>query len=750
MRNSHPYFTKLHEQLSRASNRENRVHILQQARRHAGEEFPIQLDKLEKLLLNYNPFTILGTFSFCYLTYLPEKGYKMNVSAPILIGQPHVELVQALILCHCEQEFQCKPITPPEFQELSDLVGYVICLHRVKGMPDFALASSDEEIYKLHFRSMLKEHTGIVRNWGYLEQVVRVVKTLYAPLEGDIEKELGIRICWVIETLLRQYQAIEQRLQVHFDKLKSVMRQETVEAAVETYRTEFSDTGIQIGKVQSWIENDGCTFENVKVMLFHRNNHFVRKVFAFDLAEFISSFPNTVDASKIEQLLSQLAFYPGELRNFKREHIFLDNPIWIKPIMWATPKVLFWPIPGLFQSFCFEMMEALVCQSPALKAKYPERRAFFLEEYTAQLFQNKFSRAQYFRGSEWENPSTKQKGENDLLIVFDSVALVVEEKSGAINPVARRGGSSIEQEINQLLIDPARQGQEFAALLRENPAQHSFKTKAGTTNLVDSTKIKQFVCLSITLERFGPLAAQIPKLQVAGMAKREIPVMPAMSLADLEIALEFLGSPFQLVHYLTRRATFELRHEFLGDELDLLVLYLRTGFTGKTIPDPKNLLFLSGLSQSLDRFFLNDPENPVFEKPKRALSKWWMEILAELEKKGTHRRYEIGCILLDMPDEEQQVFEKRFEERCAQARRINPFTIESIEAMWTPVKSEVSNAVLIAAPVREQVVPKRFFTVEKLAKQAIAETAADQALVILVDVDRGPWPYSGMYLLDKR
>jgi hypothetical protein len=70
--------------------------------------------------------------------------------------------------------------------------------------------------------------------------------------------------------------------------------------------------------------------------------------------------------------------------------------------------------------------------------------------------------------------------------------------------------------------------------------------------------------------------------------------------------------------------------------------------------------------------------------------------------------------------------------------------------MWTPVKSEVSNAVLIAAPVREQVVPKRFFMVEKLAKQAIAETAADQALVILVDVDRGPWPYSGMYLLDKR
>lgn len=750
MRHSHPYFKQFHEQLDTASNREERLRILQQTRKHAGEEFPVQLDKLEKLLLTYNPLIILGTFSFCNLCYLPKEGHEINASAPILIGQPHVELVQALILCHYEQEFQCKPITIPEFQELSDLVGYVVCLHRVKDMPDYDIGLSDEEIGKLHFRSMLKDHTELVRNWGYFEQVVRVVKKLFEPLEDDIEKELGIRIYWVIEMFVRQYKAIEQRLQKHSDKLQSVMRQKTVEAAVETFRTEFNDTGLQAEKFKALLENPGWTFEHMQLMLLHRANHFVWEVFTFDLAEFIGSFPSTADTSKIEQLLSQLAFYPGDLRACKREHLFLDNSIWIKPIMWATPKVLFLPIPGLFQSFCFEMMEALVFQSPVLKEKYLERRAVFLEEYTAQLFQRKFSGGQYFPGSEWKNPSTKQEGENDLLIVFDSVALVVEAKSGAINPVARRGGPSIAQEINELLIDPARQGQEFAALLRENSAQHSFKTKAGTTNLVDSTKIKQFVCLSITLERFGPLAAQIPKLQTAGLAKREIPAMPAMSLADLEIALEFLESPFQLVHYLTRRAAFELRHEFVGDELDLLVLYLRTGFAEKTIPDPQNPLFIAGLSKSLDRFFLNSPENPVFEKPKRALSKWWMEILAELEKKATHRRYEIGCILLDMPDEEQQIFEKRFEERCAKVRKIDPFTLESVEAMWTPVKSEVSNAVLIAAPIREQVVPQRYFIVEQLVKQAIAETGAEQALVILVDADHGPWPYSGMYLLDKR
>jgi hypothetical protein len=481
----------------------------------------------------------------------------------------------------------------------------------------------------------------------------------------------------------------------------------------------------------------------------HRSNRLVHKVFIFNLSEFIGGYPKSAAASRVEQLLSQWVFYPGELHDCKREHLFLDNPIWTQPMMWATREKLFWPIPSLFQSFCLEMMESLVCQNSILKEKYLKRRGVFLEESTAQLFRNNFPEAQYFRGSKWRNTSTNEDGENDLLIIFDSVALVVEEKSGAINPAARRGGSSIGQEINQLLIEPGTQAQEFATLLRENPTQHDFESEVGGRNLVDSTKIKQFICLSITLERFGTLTAQIPKLQTAGLAKQNIPVAPAMSLADLEIVLEFLETPFQLVHYLTRRTAFELKHELVGDELDLLVFYLRTGFAAKSIPDPKRPIFISGLSQKLDRFFLNAPENPVFEKPKRNLSKWWTQILEELEKKGVSRRYEIGCILLDMPDDEQDVFEKRFMERCEKVKNINPFTIENIEAMLWPIKSEVSNAVLVAAPVRASVVPKRYAIVEDLARQAIAETGADRALVILVDTDFGPWPYSGMYLLDK-
>ena len=61
---SHPHFKQLHERLNLAPNREERLKILQQTQKSAREEFPIQFDKLENLLLNYNPYVILELFHF--------------------------------------------------------------------------------------------------------------------------------------------------------------------------------------------------------------------------------------------------------------------------------------------------------------------------------------------------------------------------------------------------------------------------------------------------------------------------------------------------------------------------------------------------------------------------------------------------------------------------------------------------------------------------------------------------------------
>ncbi|WP_150107505.1 hypothetical protein [Pedosphaera parvula] len=636
-----------------------------------------------------------------------------------------------------------------EFQEFRDLTSYVAYLYSAKDFADYSATLSDEEIATLRFRSMLRTHTMVVRNWGYEEQTIRVLKQLYEPLEEAIEGELGIRVCLVVDAVRSQLESAGQRLQEHVTRVKSFMKPKTVEGAVEAYLRVFKDNGIQVEVVRSWVRDNGWTFENVRVMLLNRSNSFLLTAFAFEAGDFVNAYSDTAIAPDVQRMFSNWAMELGELRDSNRHHLLLANPIWLRPIIRATPNILFWPILSLFQGFCFLLFEALISQSPALKQKYLKRRGEFLEQYTSQLFQQRFPDAECFKGSKWENPDAGEKGENDLLLIFDSIALIVEEKSGAINPIAKRGGLSIKQEIEQLITEATKQAHAFAALLRDHPRKHAFTTERGAVNKVDASKIKQIFCLTITLERFGPIATQLPGLQAAGLARPNVPPVPTVSLADLEIALELFATPYELLHYLTRRAAFELHRQFIGDELDLLVYYLQTGFAEKSLPDSKVLLVLSRLRSKLDPFFMGSSDDVQFERPKRSLSKWWQQIFEALDRKGVRRRYEIGCVLLDMPDEDQHAFEDQFGELSTKVKQQLHSTFENVEAIWNPVKSAVLNAVVVATPVLTEIYPKRDLVVRNFAERAMIETGADQALVILVDVELEHWPYSGIYLLDK-
>lgn len=740
----HPRAEEMSKRISDASSFQERIGILLAERQFAQKEFPVQLEKLEDLLLESNPFIILVTFTFVDLTYLPELGRPTSPSENI--DQYHIEIVQAMILRHNESEFKMRQFDPFEFQELRDLLSYVGYLHAAKDFPNPSNISSREEFSQLLFRSTLAVQTKGIRNWGYLEQTLAALKQLYAPLEDVIEAEIGLRISLLVDAVRTELASIGHKLQQQFTKRKCFMQQKTLEGAVEAYLREFQDKGLSAEKITNWVQNEGWTFQDVRTFLLHRSISFLLTVFAFEENEFARAYPQAGD--QVKRVLSSLALNLGDLRNQNKEHFFLANPIWTQPIMRVAPNVLFWPLPTLFHSFCFEIIESIVWKRPILKEKFLKRRAEFLEQYTAELFRRKFSDAKIFVGSQWRNEITNQSGENDLLIIFDSVGLIIEAKSGAINPVARRGGASITQEIEQLITEAAEQAFEFARLLRSSRRRHDFETKAGNVNHVDTTSVRQLHCLNITMEHFGTLATQLPELKTAGLARNSVPLIPTMAVADLEVILEVCQSPFEIIHYLTRRAAFELRRKFLGDELDLLVLYLETGFSKKNLPDYNHQIISWGLKRKLDKYFMNWPGDGRFERPCRNLSRWWKDIFIAQSNEDVHGRYEVGCLLLDMPDEEQEVFESQFRDLCEKVKHKKPAELENVEAIRNQVISDVSSAVIVAAPVTTAVYTKRKFVVENFAENAMKETGASQAVVILVDVELRHWPYSGMYLLD--
>ena len=192
MKRPYPNAAEFLEQLTKAPTIERRIRIVQRRRQLALKEFPRQLKRLEKLLLRYNPFTILATFGYIDLTYLPNVGRPMTTSGDI--EQYHIELIQALILCHDESEFQMRPHDPVKFQELRDLTSYVGYLHSAREFPEPTGTVTKQESTQSFLRSLIKTHTKAVRNWGSEKQTFQVLKQLYAPLEDAIEREFGLPV----------------------------------------------------------------------------------------------------------------------------------------------------------------------------------------------------------------------------------------------------------------------------------------------------------------------------------------------------------------------------------------------------------------------------------------------------------------------------------------------------------------------------------------------------------------------------
>jgi hypothetical protein len=742
-----PLLEKLYKELLEAPTREERTLILQTAGQRARDDLPSRLGRLEELLLSQSPFPILAKFSFYFLTYLPQVGKRLNESNPT--EQSEIELVQALILCHEESDFQKgQPCSPEEFQAIVDLLKEVSVLQSMQDYADVRAHMSGRERQMLEFRSIIRGHTKSIRGWGYEQQQIDILKSLYQPLEDEIHARLGVRVHLMVDMFRTCVDQIGEKLQAHFTLVKEFMTLDSVRGVVEAYLSRFNDPYVSVAECERSVNDGTSTLNDIKAFLMPRSDAVLHAIYALGISDFLDAYKDKSDLAAVERLVQNSSFRLGELRDCERKHLFLNNPIWRKPLMNVAPGILFWPVPSLFHSFCFELMEDLVCQASTLHVKYLARRGAFLEDYTATLFKKAFPEAAHFRGSLWNDSITNRNGENDLLVVFDSMALVVEEKAGAVNPIARRGGASLSQEIDELLIEPARQAQNFAALLKRQPGVHEFATKGGGRNVVDTSKITHFFCLTITLERLGPLAAQVPRLQAAGLAKQDVSAVPSMSLADLGILLEFLQSPFELLHYLTRRASFEKRRTFIADELDLLALYLRTGLSRADLPDIRNTLGLYGLSQELDHYFQQTPSTPV-PKPQRQLSDWWKRILEEISRRKVARRFELGCILLDLPFEWQQEFEKRVQILCAAVKTKQNYRLEDVEGTWVGVDSEVSDAAIVVVPVRNHLYYDRSEIVNRMAGQATEKSKAKVVVVILIDVDRGHWPYSGIYVIDQ-
>jgi hypothetical protein len=725
---------------------EKRIELAQAMARIAAEQFDESFAAVQAGLTNYEPMSLLSYLSFYFLTF--ESDIDPPPSPYPRLFQFHVELLQALILRHPRDAFPWMPTFP-------DSVGFLTRLDRASQAFSFQrlnLEGDEAQWQRLRVQEEIRHYTQGVRNWGYPDQIWRIVAGLFGPLEAQIAERFGVRVEHLVAMCAGLIDLVGQRVHAHFERLEPVANAESIQEAVAAHERAFPDLAGRGAGLEQFLAalRPDIGLEEVKEFLLSHLNLRLPDIYSLNQDDFLAAYPGPVDWDRLRAIVERWSLSFGGLAYVRPDYLFLNNPIWTHPFVHLDNERVFCPIPWLLQSFCLELMEDLIQDDPDLRHRYQDVvRGEFLEIEVEKLFRQAFPDAQIFPSSLWALPDVPTNVyENDLLVQLDSYLIVVEAKSGAVTDAALRGAPArLAREIRRLLVEPSEQAHRFAQFLRQDPGPHRFPTRRGGVNEVDARSVKETVCLGVTLDQLGRLYSRWPSLRDAGLIEADANLVPTLALVDLESIFEILANQSERLHYLVRRGEFERNATYSGGELDLFAFYLKTGFNIGELEFDDAELMLTLESVELNPYLNRRVTGTDPPRPQLRLTAWWRAIIERIEATRPPRWPELAIVLLNASFEEQELFEERFQLTLA-SMRDNWMQPGHEDVLYLGYGPEQRRQVVAGVACRRPLPSALEEVVAGVAGRAFELVDAERGAIIVVDILLPLYPYRAVAFIE--
>ena len=374
------------------------------------------------------------------------------------------------------------------------------------------------------------------------------------------------------------------------------------------------------------------------------------------------------------------------------------------------------------------------------------RRATFLESKIADEITGALKECRTVRNFTWKEGGVRY--ETDLLVQVDSYVIIVEAKSGTVTSPARRGAPKrLQRHIRELLVDPAEQSSRLARKLErllsgdetDDAFRAAFPFDIGATHCV--------IRLSVTLEDMATVQSNLAALTATGWIPNDVPTAPTMCLSDLWSVFDILSSTPQKLHYLVRRAELEEHLDYVGDEMDLLGLYLASGFNIGEAEFRGEPMVLTGMSEPVDDYYVARDQGVVREKPKLKSTQWWSDIAGFIEKRRPPRWSEAAVMLLNVAPADQEDLESKFK-RVVWKVREGVHKGRPVDFVVLVPPKQRSDAFGLLA-FRERDKNERHTKIEAAAQYAFSHAHVTRCLVVAVNVDEEHYPYSTLAVLDR-
>lgn len=714
--------------------------------RHANEQleqFELVLPNIVEIVARLDPVHTLALMSMYGLMGTPDQqGNHKRLAWTPRLQQGHVEFLQALFLRNQSKRGMEFP-EPSSIQTLFDDLPKLFSAYQAKtaqGASDAATVSDHAALRQL--QDFIRAHTCVVRNWGYFGNVTRISRALLSRLDNEYEGLAGMKLTNVVdifEALVRRHESI---INNHLERVHSALSLPTKQRMVEKFLATFKFSGDIAGFRQA-LSDPGVTYQQAKCALMPWADRFLASTLILTNQEIAEESGLDVDAVAILTNRISLAF--ADLADEDPKSFFLDNPAWLRPLIYLEKDCYFCPVPQTLLSFVFPIAEELLVPFDGLPQKLSNARAAFLEDEVMRLFDAALPGCVRQRGFKWREGA--QQFESDLVVRFDTTIILIEAKSGRISWPALRGAPGrLTEHIKRLIVEPSDQSGRLAQRLEEDIA--CLNANEGTT-LGFPLPLNGVTCvirLSVMLHDFATIQSVPAMLEDSGALKNKFPLAPCMSLADLEVMLDLLETPYLRLHYLRRRAELLMSLRTVGDELDMLGMYLDTALNLGSIPNAAGkVLINSGYSVRIDRYYSLRDESLPAKKPRPITSQWVKQLCAQLEERARPGWSEIACALLSLSPSDQTNVEKNVRRLALKVKAGKPLRNGQDTVMVIPPESD-EQALAFQVVARQT---SSHFSSEfgKIAQQAFESEHVKRCVILAVDATSANLSYLRVGLL---
>lgn len=555
---------------------------------------------LRMQLVSADPFDLLAIMSFLFLTSVADsrKDSKFDEGE---LSQAHIEYLHAMLLTIPEEHFQFSGVgEDARVDTVVSLLDDVFLSHSIRDQRRLQEKVGDELHLELAMHS-LRTITQYLRNWGFPEQMKRVLQELLAPLDLEIESRLGLKGTALVEMLFRLFSLVEDRLDEHFRKLAFVTKGVSRSDIVSRYHETFNHLVGSAEETIKFIESVDMPIESLKSMILAHSGLRYRSLFTVTEEDISSLAGGSEYKNALIQFVDQSALSLGDLTDTQPEGFFLDNPVWKAPFIRLAGGSYFIPIVGSLVSFSMSLVERFIAQDAKLSKSYQKRRSKYLEGAVVAQLSKTFDSGQIHTGSTWGPPEYADQGENDIVVCSGDIALIVEAKSSALPLRDLRGGpQSAKSSLKKITVDATRQGIRFGELLLNGQGLLEFSTLSGGINKINASSIQTSLYYNVSLSLHPLLGVRSQVLQKAKLIPNGLTLTPLASLAELELIIDTLGDGLQFLHYVRVRTMIESLEGLVADELDIFAYYLQGCPRIDELSSGQALGFLAGMSKIVD------------------------------------------------------------------------------------------------------------------------------------------------------